>query len=142
MITAHTPKYNADGTIDLIVKFPWLSAEVPFCADPNDSEQYGRDLHASAIAGHFGPVAAYVAPVVVQKPISVTPWQIRKALNQIGLRSAVESAVSASSDQSLKDGWEFATEFVENSPFVVSMCAALGKTDAERHELFVLAKSL
>ena len=37
--------------------------EIPFSADPNDSEAHGRDLFARAVAGEFGPVAEYVAPV-------------------------------------------------------------------------------
>jgi hypothetical protein len=36
-----------------------------------------------------------------------SPWQIRKALNQLNLRQAVEDAVAASTDLTLKDGWEF-----------------------------------
>ena len=50
-----------------------------------------------------------------------SPWQIRKALNSAGLRDAVETAVANSNDINLKDGWEFATEFRSNDPFVISM---------------------
>ena len=142
-ITAHSPKYNADGTIDLVVKFPWLDVEVPFCANPNDSEQIGRDMFASASAGAFGLITPYVAPpVVVSVPQSLTPWQMRKALNQLGLRASVESAIAASNDQELKDGWEFATEFLRSSPLVIGMGAALGKTGSELDALFTLGASL
>lgn len=81
-------------------------------------------------------------PVLPDQPIAVTPWQFRKALNQQGLRADVENAVAASDDQDLKDGWEFATEFVRNDPFVVSMAVAIGKTDADLDALFELAKTL
>ncbi len=37
--------------------------EIPFTADSNDSEAHGRDLFARAVAGEFGAVAEYVAPV-------------------------------------------------------------------------------
>lgn len=73
---------------------------------------------------------------------SCSPWQIRKALNNQGLRQAVESAVSASTDQELKDGWEFASEFRSNDPFVVSMGAALGKTAEETDQLIAYAATL
>lgn len=73
---------------------------------------------------------------------SVTPWQFRKALNQTGLRQQVEEAVATSTDQNLKDGWEFATTFVRNDPLVVTMGQALGKTEAELDSLFELAKAL
>ena len=71
-----------------------------------------------------------------------SPWQIRKALNAQTLRNAVESAVAASNDQSLKDGWEFATEFRSDDPFVINIGAALGKTPAEITALIQYASTL
>ena len=82
----------------------------------------------------------YVEPIL--PPISVTPWQIRKALNQLGLRATVEEAVAASTDYDLKDAWQYAQEFVEDDPLVIKLCVAIGKTDAKRHALFVLAETL
>lgn len=57
---------------------------------------------------------------------SCTPWQIRKHLNATGQRQLVEDAVAASTDITLKDGWEFANEFRSDDPFVLSMGALLG----------------
>lgn len=67
--------------IDLTIKWVEISEELPFTASPNDVEEYGRTLFASAVAGDFGPVAPYVAPPVVPP----TPEQIaalRKAAYQ------------------------------------------------------------
>lgn len=54
---------NAQHTlIDIEIEHPeygWL----PFTANPNDVEEHGRQLYAEAVAGQFGPVAEYVAPV-------------------------------------------------------------------------------
>jgi hypothetical protein len=69
-------------------------------------------------------------------------WQMRKALNATGLRDAIETAVSASGDQTVKDGWEYATEFERYDPLVLQFGAALGKTDIEMDELFELARGL
>lgn len=80
------------------------------------------------------------APVV--PPISVSPWQFRKALNQLGIRQAVEDYVTASTDQEVKDGWQFATEFVRTDAFVAAAGTALGKTDTDMDALFQLAASL
>jgi hypothetical protein len=55
-----------------------------------------------------------------------SPWQIRKALLNQGLRQTVEDAVAASTDYILKDGWEYASAFVSNDPFVISMGSSLG----------------
>jgi hypothetical protein len=74
-----------------------------------------------------------------------SPWQIRKALNQLGIRDAVEQAVSSATGdgaQTLKDGWEFATEFRSDDPFVISMGAALGLDDAALDQLFAFAASV
>lgn len=71
-----------------------------------------------------------------------SPWQMRKALNAMDLRQAVEDAVAASTDIVLKDGWEYATEFRSDDPFVLTMGTALGKTDAETAELILYASAL
>ena len=71
-----------------------------------------------------------------------SPWQIRKALNDLGLRQAVEDAVSASTDATLKDGWAYATEFRSDDSFVIAMGASLGKTPEETAELIEFAKGL
>jgi hypothetical protein len=66
---AHSPKANANGTIDLILNHPEFG-EIPFCASPDDSEAHGRELYALALAGEFGPIAPYVAP-----PLSLADFQ-------------------------------------------------------------------
>lgn len=70
------------------------------------------------------------------------PWQIRKALTQLGLRDAVERAVAASTDQALKDGWAHAPRFVSDDPFVIAMGAALGKTPEETAAVIQLGSTL
>jgi hypothetical protein len=82
-------------------------------------------------------VIPYTPPV----PDSVTPRQIRQALNRIGLRQAVEAAVAAG-DQDVKDWWEFATEFQRSHPMVIAMGQGLGKTEEEIDDLWRLAGSL
>ena len=47
--------------------------EVPFAADPNDTEAHGRDLFARAVAGEFGLIAEYVEP-------EKTPEQIQREM--------------------------------------------------------------
>lgn len=73
---------------------------------------------------------------------SCLPWQIRKALNAQGLRAAAEAAVAASTDQAMKDGWEFATEFRSDDPFVISMGAVLGKSEEETAQFIQYASTL
>jgi hypothetical protein len=84
--------------------------------------------------------SGYVAPI--QIGISVSAWQLRKALNQLGLRAAVEAAVTASTNQDLKDGWAYAGTFNSEDPLVVTMGTALSQTPAKMYALFELASTL
>jgi len=80
----------------------------------------------------------YRAPAPI--PQSVTPLQVRRALNQAGLRSSVEAAIAAAS-QDARDAWEFASVINRDNPILDSMAAALGMSSAQVDQLFVLAAS-
>lgn len=87
---------------------------------------------------------AWLVEVVPETPMPTlvaSPRQIRQALTQLNLRTLVEAAVAAG-NQDLKDWWEFATRIEENHPEVLEMATALGITDTQRHDLFVLAGGL
>ena len=101
---------------------------------PTDAAKYA-DIILLAESQYVPPTPAPA------QPIKVSPWQLRKALNQLNLRVAVESWVATAS-QTIKDGWEFATEFREDDSFVQEAGVALGKTPEELHQLFVLAETL
>lgn len=73
--------------------------------------------------------------------ITVSAWQFRKAVNQLNLRNSIETAVTASTDQNLKDGWEYAIEFKSNDPLVLSMGAAIGKSEDEVYQVFQSAET-
>jgi hypothetical protein len=80
--------------------------------------------------------------VIPVGPLTCTPFQIRAALTKLNLRASVEAAVSASTDQSVKDAWQYAQQFIENDPFIVSMATQLGQTSDQIHQLFQLAQTL
>lgn len=52
------------------VKFEKFNEYLPFGANPNDSEAHGVELFNRAVAGDFGPIVEYVAPV---EEVSPTP---------------------------------------------------------------------
>ena len=66
-LQVRNPQYNSVGTVDLEINHPQFGW-VPFTAAPDDTETYGRELYAQAVAGDFGPVAAYVAPPAPPAP--------------------------------------------------------------------------
>jgi hypothetical protein len=68
--SGHTPIWgNASHTIvNLTVALP-SGEEIPLGACANYDMAYGRDLFARAVAGEFGPIAEYVAPVKTPEQI-------------------------------------------------------------------------
>jgi hypothetical protein len=55
---------NAEHTmIDLAIKWDGINEEYPFTASPTDVEAHGRAIFEAAVAGQFGEVAEYIAPV-------------------------------------------------------------------------------
>jgi len=74
-------------------------------------------------------------------PQTVSPRQIRIALTATGLRSTVENAVKAGS-QDLKDWWEYALDIERGHPLIVSMAQSLGVNEQQLDDLFSLAATL
>jgi hypothetical protein len=81
-------------------------------------------------------------PPLATVTLEVSAWQLRKALNQTGMRAQIEAFVAASADQDLKDGWEYAQFFQEDHPFIAQAALLLGLSDAEVKGVFELAAAL
>jgi hypothetical protein len=76
--------------------------------------------------------------ICVTVPQSVTPKQIRLALNQIGRRDDVELMVAAGS-RDLRDEWQYSATFERSNPELIALGEALG---ADLDALFILAATL
>lgn len=110
-------------------------AYIPLAEGNSDYQAY-----LAWVAEGNTPEAAEV--ITVPSPIiTVSAWQIRKALNQLSLRDLVEGAI-AQADQDTKDAWEYATEFERTHTLVINLGLALGKTEEELDSIFALAQSL
>lgn len=86
------------------------------------------------------PAALAAAARAAIKP--VTRRQMLTALHRAGLLTTIKSAVAASGDIELQIAFDESQEFQRNNPFLASMAAALGKTDAEIDAVFALAATL
>lgn len=86
-------------------------------------------------------LAAIAVEEPVPVPVSVTPRQLFRALDQMGLLAAVLTWV-ASADQPTKIDFEKATEYRRDHPMWGVGAAALGKTSADIDALFTLAATL
>lgn len=67
--------------------------------------------------------------------MSITPFQARAVLIQMGLMPQVE-AIIAQADPIAKAAWEFATVFERSSPTLNSLAGALGLTDEQLDAMF------
>lgn len=74
-------------------------------------------------------------------PIRIDAYQLREALNQLGLRATIESLVNQGS-QTLRDMWEYKTEYHSDHPEVLNLGAAVGKTPDEIRQVFLFAAGI
>jgi hypothetical protein len=72
---AKDPVYNnsARTAIILTVKWEEFNEEMPFGATSFDPEPWGVDLFNRAVAGEFGEVAPFVAPITPTIDFEPTP---------------------------------------------------------------------
>jgi hypothetical protein len=108
-------------------------ASIPNDPTNTDYAEYLQWLSAGNIPEPADPVILSIPPC--------TPRQIRQILTAVGLRSAVESAVAAGS-QDLQDWWEFSTAIERTHPEVIAMGAALGQTTEQLDALFIAGAAL
>lgn len=83
-------------------------------------------------------VADYIAPPV---PPYVSPFQARRALDNAGLRDAVEAAVAAAT-RDVQDAWQYAVRIERSSPFIAAMQGGLGLTNEQVDQLFIAAAQI
>jgi flagellar biosynthesis GTPase FlhF len=93
---------------------------------------------AALAAAEAARIAAIPAPVAEPTDPTVTDLQIRLAMNDAGLRDAVEAAVKAG-DQTTRDWYERATHFKRHDPLVLALADALKVTDEQLDGLWALA---
>lgn len=107
---------------------------------PQDQQDQSYKDYVTWLALRNAPTLA--VDLAIAQRIVVTAFQIRKALNASGLRAQVESAVSASTNVTLQDGWHYAPYFYSDDSMALTMGAALGKSAANMYALYQLAASL
>ena len=109
---------------------------------PSDSIVIPDDEYSTLIVGivqgellHFDGSTFSLLPALVP-PLQATPYQFRAGLTKAGIRAQVESAVSASTDQGVKDAYQYASVFIETDPFITEMAASLNLTLEQVHAIF------
>lgn len=93
----------------------------------------------SADIGDLWDGQSFSKPVpIVVVPAQVNDLQFRLALNELGLRTSVEYAIS-SSDQDTKDMWQFSRSIERANPKINAVAEALGVPSDRLDSIFILA---
>lgn len=138
MMNFRNATYNSHGTIDCEIEHPQFGW-IPFTADPNDSEQIGREIHAAAV---LGEVEAYVPPEpVIVIPDRVTARQFMLALLQAGLLDSVEGWIATQS-QAVQIAYNTSGTFVRTEPMMQAGFTALGFTPEQIDAFFTAAAEI
>lgn len=120
-----------------------FQALVPGCIKASSEEPYYlvfEDGSRRLAAQEEIDAATIAAARAAIKP--VTRRQMLTALHRAGLLATIKGAVAASGDVELQIAFDESQEFQRNNPFLATMAAALGKTDAEVDAIFALAATL
>ena len=72
---AKDPIYNSEDGQQILLTVKWeeFNEEMPFGATSYDPEPHGVDLFNRAVAGEFGEVAPFVAPIIPSIDFEPTP---------------------------------------------------------------------
>jgi hypothetical protein len=138
MTVKYSPSTKGIYTTELYDDFPHDAIEIDedLYIQYQNGEFSGFDVENGIVVKHTMPQKTIEQ---IRAEMRCKSWQFKRALTQMGLRSAVDAAVAAS-DQDTKDMWD-APNFERLHPFVVSMAIALGKSDEEVDAVFTLANS-
>jgi hypothetical protein len=109
----------------------------------------GVDENGDPIEGFYGWWQSWTgrnrSPEELRPRMIVSPRQARLALNAAGLLVSVDAAIAAMDEPEktvVSLEWEYATEIQRLSSWVISMGVALGLSEDELDNLFVVAKDL
>jgi hypothetical protein len=99
---------------------------------PEDEAQWADYLQWVADGGVVSP-----APYQYEGPYSVALWQMRSALSDAGEFDKVNSDIQSSTNQKLKDFWEYGNTIERYSDVSTQLQVVLGYTNNQMDQLFI-----
>lgn len=85
--------------------------------------------------------AGLIGPVPIP-PSQVPMWAVRTVLQNDGLFDQAQSLITASTDNALKNVWEYGNFADRNSTAIATLAAALNLTNAQVDQMFIDANNL
>lgn len=83
-----------------------------------------------------------IDPPAPQIPQQVPMWAVRTVLQNDNLFDQAQAAITASTDNALKNVWEYGNFADRNSKAIASLAVTLNLTDAQVDQMFIDANSL
>lgn len=105
-------------------------------------EQSLIDLTPEEIAAAEASAAAEAAAKAAYVPPQVPMWAVRTVLQNDGLFDQAQSLIDASTDNALKNVWEYGNFADRNSTAITSLATALGLTSEQVDQMFRDANNL
>ena len=112
-------------------------SRVSFLADADG--QYQDEYRAWLEAGNVTEPYVPPPPAIPQQ---VPMWAVRTVLQNDGLFDQADALVKASTDNALKNVWEYGNFADRNSNAIATLSAALGLTSAQVDQMFIDANNL
>jgi hypothetical protein len=121
-----------------------LTTEIAGCVGAADNEDgtYLLDFGSYSRLATQAEIDAATVAATRAAIQPVTRRQMLTALHRAGLLATIKAAVAASGDIEMQIAFDESQEFQRSNPFLATMAAALGKTDAEVDAIFALAATL
>lgn len=82
------------------------------------------------------------APIPVPVPPQVPMWTVRTILQNDNLFDQAQAAINASTDNALKNVWEYGNFADRNSAAIASLSSSLGLTSEQVDQMFIDANNL
>ena len=128
---------HVSGGVDCEVNHPALGW-IDFTATESDLDAFGQEVWMAL--KDRSDIAPYVPPPPVV-PDEITKLQLVRALRDLGLWSAIKSALE-SADTDTKEDWDFATTIPRNDPLITPFTGSLGISEEETDAVFIAAAEL
>jgi hypothetical protein len=92
LIYAKDPTWanRSQTSINLIARFKEIEEDLPFTADPNDTEAHGREIYARAVEGQFGAIG----PFISEPPLIDEVKKLIRQARDFKLKTEVDPIVS------------------------------------------------
>lgn len=115
-------------------------ASIPICIGNKDYDEYLVWISEGNTPEPEFTEAELAQQLEDAKPKVITPLQARLALNEIGLRQVVETAILTAT-QDVKDFYEFALEWKRDNAQLLAMATSLSMDSVAIDNFFLLASS-